>query len=285
VNKRVFNNVFTLGSNASANGSCSGMSALSAELSLDGGVEIASMSGAGAVVLVATAVVAIYAIWSAAGGVSILQFHGVNNGEFSDRMRYATESSAERWTNSLQGRRGNSSISDFIRTIPIAIPITLAPLLPPREPRTHIIYVLHDDDMVVQYVGRTTLTGRAFRETAHKANHSRAHLTFLRLGSQLHVICTCLIKLNCPCIRSIRMREQAGIEFFNTLNPVPVWMVWAAIANGKPEDEAWRMRQNNQRNEIRPRSRLYRDEYLPRRDMFWGWYVEAHDFHTLYVRP
>lgn len=97
-----------------------------------------------------------------------------------------------------------------------------------KKDTKYYIYVLTDKKNVVQYVGQTIDPDR--RKAQHQKSASRGHLEFNKVDGMVFDT-----KLEA------RMAEQAGIEYFNTLNKV---------SNSNQTSENPKLRQNNQRNEI-----------------------------------
>ena len=104
-----------------------------------------------------------------------------------------------------------------------------------KKQNKYYIYVLVDDDNVVQYVGQTTNINK--RKYQHALSANRGHLNFRKVNGM--VFNTRL---------EARFAEQAGIEYFNTLNKVKK-------SESTKKDPI--LRQNNQRNEISPKGLLY----------------------------
>jgi hypothetical protein len=246
---RVFSNVYTLSNgNNSLDADYSEISAFSADITLDGFVSFEPMS----LVLtkLAAGLLILFVGFCATGGVSYINYYGVDtDGEFSALMWSTVTTFAQAWAGAFV--RPVPRISEWVRdrAVPRVIPdVDVDRPLPPPS-RMYIIYVLYDKDRTVQYVGRTTLLRLPFRAAAHRANPSREHLSILPL-----------LEVSSNCINEARRAEQAGIEFFNTLNPVSWFEVMllalGLMATGESEYDAWkgaaRLRQNNQRNEISP---------------------------------
>ena len=104
-----------------------------------------------------------------------------------------------------------------------------------KKKNKYYIYVLVDDDNVVQYVGQTTNINK--RQYQHSLSANRGHLNFRKVNG-----------MEFDNRLQARFAEQAGIEYFNTLNKVKISS--DSIKNPL-------LRQNNQRNEISPKGLLY----------------------------
>jgi len=118
-------------------------------------------------------------------------------------------------------------------SVPDAVSIPRADSLTKSKERDlrqkkYYIYVLYDNTNTVQYVGQTTDFAR--RSTQHRLSKNRGHLKPKLVNNMVFNT-----KLEA------RLAEQAGIEYFNTLNPARRSM--QTLKNPK-------LRQNNQRNEI-----------------------------------
>jgi len=131
------------------------------------------------------------------------------------------------------------SVPDAV-SIPRADSLTKSKERDSRQ-KKYYIYVLYDNTNTVQYVGQTTIQCSvppidARRAKEHKRSKNRGHLNFewvtYNNGTSYMMFDTKL---------ESRFAEQAGMEYFNTLNPVK--RSTKTLQNPK-------LRQNNQRNEI-----------------------------------
>jgi len=104
-----------------------------------------------------------------------------------------------------------------------------------KKKNKYYIYILVDDNNVVQYVGQTTNINK--RQYQHSLSANRGHLNFRKVDG-----------MEFDNRLQARFAEQAGIEYFNTLNKVKISS--DSIKNPL-------LRQNNQRNEISPKGLLY----------------------------
>ena len=104
-----------------------------------------------------------------------------------------------------------------------------------KKKNKYYIYVLVDNGGYVQYVGQTNNPIK--RRSQHRSSSNRGHLHFKQVYG-----------MEFSTRLEARFAEQAGIEYFNTLNKVRISS--EAIKNP-------RLRQNNQRNEISPKGLLY----------------------------